>query len=85
MNSLLDINNAMNAFSLNYHSGERKLYDSLLALGERFPELISSIKGYPLLTIAIERGEEDAYAHFVSKLDNLFIRRDEVKNSSRSM
>ena len=85
MNSLLDINNAMNTFSLSFHNGKRELYDNLLALGANYPELIAHIKDYPLVTLAIERGEENAYAHFAAKLDNLHISRDEVKNSSRTM
>ena len=85
MNSLLEINNDMNVFSLNFHSGDRNLYDSLVALGGRFPEIISSIKDYPLFTMAVERGEEEKYAKFVSQLENLYISSDEVKNSSRVM
>ena len=81
MTSLLNINNDMNVFSTNFHSGERNLFDNLIALGERFPEIINSIKEYPLFTMAIERGEEERYAKFVSQLENIYINRETVRKS----
>ncbi len=83
MNSLLSINNDMNVFSLNTHSGDRPLYSNLVALGEKFPWVVDSIKDYPLFTMAIERNEEMQYNMFVSQLENLFVKRDDVKRGPR--
>lgn len=83
MNSLLEINNNMNVFSLNSHSGDRPLYSNLIYFGKRHPKIISSIKEYPLFTMAVERGEEEQYARFVTQLENLYINRDELKKGPR--
>ena len=71
MTFLLNINNSMNVFSLNTHSGDRPLYDNLIALGEKFPGIIEDIEMYPLSSIAIERGEEVEYNSFKSRLDGI--------------
>jgi len=85
MNSLLEINNDMNVFSSTYHSGERILYNNILALIRKFPEIKTDVEILPLYIMAVERGEEEQYAKFVSQQENLYINRDEVKNSSRVM
>ncbi|MBR3897697.1 MAG: hypothetical protein IKJ43_00260 [Bacilli bacterium] len=71
MMNLLDINDSMNLFSLNTHDGDRPLYGNLLALGEKFPEIIEDVEMYPLSSIAVERGEEEEYHSFKSSLDEI--------------
>ena len=73
MNSLLSINNDMNVFSSNGHTGERPLYDNLLSLVKNFPEMNEDIESYPLRTIAYERGEEQLYNDFLVNKESLFV------------
>lgn len=82
---LLDVNRNMNAYSLSSHLGDSPLYDNLLSLGLKFPELDLDFSTYPLYTIAAEGNYMDAYGEYLLEHEKMkmHVNEDEIKKGPR--